>query len=235
MKQSSSTLSLTITPIDDKTACLVKVTGVTNQNTVYTNMGKYEGHNYYDTDESLEIVVGEFNGQTYTITAINECSFSHCKNLKVIFLGKEISRIEWNMYQCNSLQNIKVHKDNPTYFDNDGVLFKRDKQGYELVAFPQGRKGQYIVPNGTRRLGNCSFKSCQINDIILPESLVEIGINVFYECKNLTEIILPSSLRKVSSNEDVGHKPIKQKFYLADDTNRTNPLTIEEVRKIFPE
>lgn len=230
MKKDTKIL-LTITPIDDKTARLVKVVGVTNENTVFTNMGCYEGYNNYGTAEALRIVVGEFEGKEYTITAINGCSFSHCRELKEIFIGAQVCHIDWNMYQCVSLLNIMVDPKNKVFHDIDGVLF----EGKELKAFPQGRRGKYVVPEGTKKLGNHSFKSSHIEEIVLPSSLEEIGINVFYECRSLSEIVLPPKLKKVSMNCNRNNKPISQKFFLADDSGHTCPLTISDVIKRFPE
>jgi hypothetical protein len=193
-------------------------------------LGKYEGYNNYETDEVLRIDVGEYEEKKYTITEIKPCSVSHCRNVKEIVIGANVCKITWNMYECISLLKISVDAQNKVYHDIDGVLFK-DK---ELIAFPHGRMGKYVVPDGTKKLGNCAFKSCRIEEIDLPESLEEIGVNVFYECKFLSEITLPAGIKKVSINCDKNLMPIKQKFYLAEDTEHSDPLTISEIIKIFP-
>lgn len=223
---------LTIMLNDDKnTASLVGVKGITNENNVLAQFGKYEGFNNYKTDNVLRIDVGEYEGKQYVITNIKPCSVSHCREVKEIFIGAKVKQIEWNMYQCISLVNIRVDAKNVVYHDIEGVLFKDN----ELIAFPHGRRGKYVVPNGTKRIGNHSFKSSQIQEIILPDSLEEIGVNAFYECKFLSEITLPRGIQKVSRNYDKNHIPIKQHFYLAEDTDRSNPLTITEIIKMFPE
>ena len=222
---------LLIRPNDDgNTACLVGVDGMSNDDTIFANLGKYEGFNNYETDEVLVIDVGEYAGKRYKITEIKPCSVSHCREVKEIFIGAEVEKINWNMYECVSLLNIRVDTNNKVFHEVEGVLFK----GKELIAFPHGRRGKYIVPEGIKKLGNCSFKSSRIENIVLPDSLVEIGSNVFYECPNLSEIVLPKRIKKVAMNCDKRHVPIGQKFYLSEDTNRSNPLSITEITKMYP-
>lgn len=215
---------------DGKTACFIGVDDVTVENTIFAALGKYEGINNYETGEVLIIDEGEYEGKKYSITKITPCSVSHCRKVKEIFIGADVNEIEWNMYECVSLLNIRVDSKNMVYHDVDGVLFK----GQELIAFPHGRRGKYIVPEGIKKLGNCSFKSSRIDNIVLPDSLEEIGSNVFYECLNLSEIVLPRGIKKVAMNCDKHHVPIVQKFYLSEDINRSNPLYITEITKMYP-
>jgi hypothetical protein len=61
-----------------------------------------------------------------------------------------------------------------------------------------------------------------------------IGTNAFYECREIEYFDLPASIKKVASISNIGRQPILQKFYLHWDVNHTNPLTIKEIRKLFP-
>ena len=222
---------LSIVPIIGKTAKLIKVTGIKDSKDIFSHLGEYEGFDKYGTPDKLRIEGGVYKNSKYIITEIQECSFSHCHLIKEIYIGWLVNRITWNMYQCNSLINIKVDKFNSVYKDIDGVLYK-DK---ELIGFPPGRTGEYIVPDGTIKIGNTAFKSSQISNLILPEGLEEIGCNAFYECMNLKEIVLPLSIKRVCFNNDKGQKPIKQKIYLHDDKLKKRPYSITEIIKMFPE
>jgi hypothetical protein len=221
---------LHIIPIDDSTATLHSIEGKPISVGVFSTIGTYEGARYYGTPEELQIVSGFYQDKEYTITSIDGMTFSHCRNLKKIFIGKCVAKIDWNMYMCDSLQNIIVDKDNSIYHDVDGVLFK----GKELVAFPQGRKGEYKIPNGTKSIGKYAFKSSHISKVVFPDTLESIGTNAFYECREIEYFDLPASIKKVASINNIGSQPILQKFYLQGDVNHTNPLTIEEIRKLFP-
>ena len=106
------------------------------------------------------------------------------------------------------LKRFIVHPDNPVFQDIDGVLFTR--RGYnrdgkskyhwmELIAYPSNKGFDYIVPNGVTRLGNQSFKYTSISHLKLPTTLKEIGMNVFYGCKNLKELEIPTSVVKIEN------------------------------------
>lgn len=222
---------LTIVPISEHTARLIKVIGINKRDDTFVNFGEYEGFAKYETPQILKIEEGEFHNQKYTITEIQECSFSHCHDLKEIYIGAGVKKITWNMYQCDSLTQIKVDKINTVYQDKDGVLFK----GNELVGFPPGRTGKYVVPEGTLRIGNTAFKSSKISSLIIQEGLEEIGCNSFYECRNLKEIVLPRSIKIVKFNYNVGRQPILQKFYLQGDKFKKGPYSIDEIINMYPE
>lgn len=218
-----------IIPLDETTARLRGIDIDSSNEGIFRKLGKYEGHGNYLSDDEINVLTYHIGNIEYLITEIQGCTFSHCHNVKVIKIGEAVRNISWNMYQCNSLIDIFVDKNNKVFHDINGVLYK----GKTLLGFPSGRTGTYHVPDGTKRLHNCSFKTSKISQIILPNSLEEIGTNVFYECKNLTEIILPHSIKKVESNNNRDSIPITQTFYLAEDVNRENPLKIGDVIKMF--
>lgn len=197
---------------------------------VFLEIGTYTGHDYHYTPNTLIIDRTIIDDKEYIITEIQSCSFSHCSDVECIIIGACVERIDWNMYKCSKLQSIIVKDENKVYHDIDGVLFK----GNELIAFPQGRIGSYIVPYGTKSIGNHAFKSAKIEHIVLPNTLEEIGDNAFYECHNLKEIVLPQSIKRVKANYNVNRRPIQQRFYLSNDCDKNNPYSIIDITKIFP-
>lgn len=219
-----------IIPIEGTTfACLIGFSHKANNHGIFSEIGSYIGYDYHFTPTNLKLDRVPFNGKIYTITEIKRCSFSHCSEIQTIEIGQNVNSIEWNMYGCNSLQNITVDTHNSIYHDIDGVLFK----GSELIAFPQGRTGNYIVPEGTTKIGNHAFKASQLSSIVFPQSLIEIGINAFYECKSIKEFILPQSIKIIHMNCNRQHQPITQRFYLSSDSFRSNPLSIKDVVNMF--
>ena len=193
--------------------------------TLLESLPKYIGVNYIKTNETVIIDYGYINEKKIPITQIKSCSFSHCKNVKTIHIANHITNIEWNMLGCENLENIEVDIQNEHYISIDGVLFSKDKKS--LVGFPSGREGEYSIPQGTIRINNCAFKSSKLSHLHIPKSVEHIGTNVFYECKNLKEIIIPTTLRHIEPNCNRQNKPITQTFYYSSDTNREHPITIQ--------
>lgn len=128
----------------------------------------------------------------YAVTGINESAFSNCPFITSIRIPKTISRIDWNMYKCESLERFIVDPDNQFYKDIDGVLYSKD--GKELIAFPNKHSVSYKIPYGTRHI-KMAFKGCfSIEEIILPKTITEIHDNAFYGCVNLDYVIIPDSV-----------------------------------------
>lgn len=81
---------------------------------------------------------------------------------------------------------------------------------------------QGIVPNGAERIEEDAFSCCGLSEISLPDSVVEVGANLFCNSKNLIRVKLPSGLKKLS--------PFM--FYGCSSLKRIEmPLEVEE----FPE
>lgn len=81
---------------------------------------------------------------------------------------------------------------------------------------------QGIVPNGAERIEEDAFSCCDLSEISLPDSVVEVGANLFCNSKNLIRVKLPSGLKKLS--------PFM--FYGCSSLKRIEmPLEVEE----FPE
>lgn len=116
------------------------------------------------------------------------------------------------------LANFHISPDHPDFKSIDGVIFSKD--GSTLVAFPSGRTGNYVVPDGTLEIGEDAFFDCRLESIVISEGVVkigegafsssrlesiviregvvEIGGDAFEYCENLTSVVFPNSLTEFS-------------------------------------
>ena len=223
----NSDYELSIEPLTSTTAKLVRIDGKIDINNYFEVSPNYQGYNSYKSPSKIIIDKWIYNNKEYIITEICNCSFSHCTNIVEIVIGENVNKISWNMYHCPKLQKITVHPNNKTFHSIDGVLFKKNK----LVGFPLGRVGKYKIPTGTTHIGHFAFKSAAINQIIFPDSIIEIGRNAFYECNNIKEFIIPRSIKRVYFNNNINGKPISQTFYFKDDIMKSHPMKIEDLIK----
>ena len=76
--------------------------------------------------------------------------------------------------------SFEVAPENRHYMSDDGVLFTKD--GKTLVAFPYERTGEYIIPNGVRRIASYAFRDSSVESIVLPSSLRRIDWCAFMGC-----------------------------------------------------
>ena len=94
---------------------------------------------------------------------------------------------------CSALTSIIAHPDHPLYASEDGVLFSKDKT--ELLFYPKGRQGDYVIPSSVVKIGNCAFLECTgLTSVTFPESVTHVGREAFHDCTGLKSISIPDSM-----------------------------------------
>ena len=117
-----------------------------------------------------------------------------------------------------------------------GAVFTAD--GTRLLAFPQGRQGEYIVPEGVTVIGEQAFQKSSLSSIQLPstlrtisqwsfvnsvltrveanEGLDSIGVGAFQYCQQLQSIYLSSSVR-ITETMLGGFCPAFERFEISEE------------------
>lgn len=73
--------------------------------------------------------------------------------------------------------------------------------GDYLKSVPETFEGDFIVENGTEKIGKWAFMNCnKIASIRMPDSVVEIEKEAFSQCHNLNSIVLSANLRVIGDN-----------------------------------
>ncbi len=80
----------------------------------------------------------------------------------------------------------------------DGVLFSAD--GKTLLAYPRGKTGEYVVPDGVEKIAERAFYECKaLQAITLPDGLQTIESQAFYQCRSLEKVIFGDGLQTIES------------------------------------
>ncbi len=160
----------------------------------YVTEVKYDDTNK-DPATNFELVKDE----TKTVTEIREYALNCDNNVKVIYIGKDVEKIDGkSFYSCWALERIEVDEENPNYCDIDGVLYNKDKTelinypcnhdnylrakyGYENEPYRDDATEQYVkdiqtyvVPSTVKTLGELCFSYVNLRNIYLPEGLETI-------------------------------------------------------------
>ena len=100
--------------------------------------------------------------------------------------------------ECHDLTAIAVEEGNPAYQSVSGVVFTADQK--TLVAYPCGADADsYSVPAGVEALYHCSFYGAhRLTEVFLPDSLVEIQTQAFYDCASLQSVMIPNHVTQIS-------------------------------------
>ena len=153
------------------------------------------------------------------IITIEESAFSGCTSLTGIILPDSlktigdaafynnaltevtipanVTEIGENVFVfCRNLVNIHVNSANTTYKSENGALLSKD--GTALIAVPNGREGNYAIPNTVKTIGKNALYVCKkITGVTIPSSVTAIEANAFCGCDKLISLNIPDSVTSV--------------------------------------
>ncbi len=139
-----------------------------------------------------EIIIPE------NVTAIKNGAFYQNASLKSVIIPKNVLRVENLPFQlCSNLESITVSEDNPNYASVRGVLY--DKNLKTLLRCPQALK-DVIIPESVTDIGKWAFYFCNLETLKFPESVTDIRYGAFYCCFSLTEITLPDRVQNAENS-----------------------------------
>lgn len=161
-----------------------------------------------------------------TVTSIKGSAFQNCASLKSIFIPASVTDIGTISFDCCfALTSINVDESNNNFSSDDGVLFNKDKT--KLLICPNGRKTEYIVPDGVVSIDRYAFYHCMsIPSITLPNSLENIGDYAFVECHMVKSFHLGS---KVSSISDTAFYILRELLSISVDSNNKYYSSVDGV------
>ncbi len=120
--------------------------------------------------------------------------------LTSIELGKkcDIEIDDYGTLPLRYLEEIKVHIDNPYYTSLDGVLYTKDM--FRLLRYPAAKDAvnTYEIPDGVSVIDSGAFVSADINEIVIPKSIIAIRKNTFYGSK-ISNIIFKDNGQNLDS------------------------------------
>lgn len=96
---------------------------------------------------------------------------------------------------CSKLTAINVDENNNVYSSHEGVLY--DKPKSTLLLCPQGKKGDYVLPNGVQTIVDFALSSSSLSSVVVSEGVTEIGTYAFSFSMSLKSISFPNSLTRI--------------------------------------
>lgn len=100
--------------------------------------------------------------------------------------------------------------------DENGVYYSSDKR--RLFQVPYKMKGSFQIEQGILYICEKAFEYCKdITEITIPNSVRRIGPNAFIGCKKLTKIIIPSSVVEICSEAFKDCSSLKQVIILSSN------------------
>jgi hypothetical protein len=155
----------------------------------------------------------------WPVTSIGNNALAHCSTVTNVTIGTNVTSIGSDaffytlltnitipsnvtdiavgaFFGCMLLAAINVDSQNTAYSSVDGVLF--NKKQTALIQCPPIRIGNYAVPNTVTNLGAWAFYQCaDLTCIVIPSSVTTIGGFAFYDCCSLTSITIPTGVTSI--------------------------------------
>ena len=127
------------------------------------------------------------------VESIGDRAFFGCSGLPEAAIPNSVENIGVNAFYGNSaLTALEVGGENATYASQDGVLFSKEMD--RLLWCPDGKTGDYVIPDGVKSLAYRAFGDCVgLTAGTMPESVEKIGRNAFYGCRRMAVLYVPAS------------------------------------------
>ena len=152
-----------------------------------------------------------------SVTSIGDAAFSDCKNLVNIEISDSIIKIGCHaFYNCIGL--IYSEYDNAYYIGNNSnpylVLIKAKDQAITSCKIHPNTKVIYhdafywctnleriVIPDGVTDIGFGAFQVCSnLVKVVIPDSVINIADSAFWGCSGLTSIEIPAHVISIGES-----------------------------------
>lgn len=171
-----------------------------------------------------------------------ERAFIECDSLRTVYIPASVDSMDNSaISECKSLEKVVVDENNKHYCAVDGILFNKDKSA--LLLYPSGKTdASYEIPKSVKRISyrafsynnsltkvvipktivdfdkGYNFLHCEnLKSVVLPSNMTIIPNGIFYGCKQLTDIKIPSKVETIG-RESFSYCPLKDKDLILPKT-----------------
>ncbi|MBR2875853.1 MAG: leucine-rich repeat domain-containing protein, partial [Clostridia bacterium] len=153
---------------------------------------------FEDCDLITSIVISE------GITKINNEEFFGCASLESVVIPGSVTSIGDSAFSyCYALEAINVAEENRFYKSVDGVLFNENMT--QIIKVPSGKALEsYIIPDSVTEIGSNVFSGCSfLKSITFGSGINNINISMFESCGSLAELKVSEGNKKYTSIDGV--------------------------------
>ena len=173
---------------------------VPEENTAFESR---EGVLYQKDTATLAVYPAGNRREEYAIpegtTGVAPGAFAGNTYLRRCTVPASMKEIEAGVFAGSAIEQLSVAPEHTAFESVSGVLYRRSSSSYPvkvLAVYPPGKKqARYVVRRTTRSIADGAFAgNPYLEQVFLPDGLVQIGKSAFAGCSALTRIALPESV-----------------------------------------
>ncbi len=132
-----------------------------------------------------------------TLTSIGGWAFTGCYKLTTVTIPSSVTSIgDWVFSDCNTLTTINVDVNNQFFASVNGILYNKDQSN--VIRCPMNMTGIVNIPSTVTSICISAFYNCSnLTSIVLPNSVTTIGNHAFQYCSGLTSMTIPNSVTSI--------------------------------------
>lgn len=157
------------------------------------------------------VIPDEYEG--VPVTRIADFAAVNLEYATEVYIGKNVKEIsDWAFGNSRKITKFEVDEENEYICDKDGVIYTKDMKtllfyppagGVQSAKDADGNDVSYIsytIPEGVEVIRSKAFYKCyELTDVVLPSTLKSIEEKAFFRC-NLSEINLPDGLEYIGKD-----------------------------------
>ncbi len=183
----------------------------------------------YTSDLGKDVIIPDsitYNDKTYSVTKINSYAFYKNSKITSLKIGNSVTEIGSNAFEmCLSLKSIVIpesvskigsgafaycsslekayYKGNLSQWCNMSIEYEQANPLFhakELYIDGKLLDGDITIPEGVTSIGDYAFYNCEnLSGVLIHKSLINIGSGAFSNCKNLIKINIPNSVVSIGA------------------------------------
>lgn len=163
-----------------------------------------ESYPYYNDNPTGDLVIPEtveFDGITYTVTAVGSDAFYNCSDLTSVVIPNTVTEIGYMAFSaCTGLTSITLPSSLTNVVDQAFSYCNALSSIYYLGSIEQWCGITFNSSNPLVNAHNLYIDNTLVTDLVIPETITEIKSYAFAGASCLTSVTLPSSVTSINDN-----------------------------------